>query len=196
MIYKSLRTLPKVTQLDIMETGDLTLLCSDGEELSMDELAAIWVSIQEDFNNRYNKQKSSKVFNIYKEIEYLEKKHTIIQCAIDALAFDVHNELIELLQSYGYKLRMDFYNEDLKRIERESEAILIKINRFIDQLPKPKEKTEEANISIIETMGTYSMILGYDFDFYGISVEKFHALENQVKNKISAIEKQNTKNQK
>ncbi|RKS00414.1 hypothetical protein [Flavobacterium sp. 102] len=196
MIYKNLRTLPKVTQLDIMESGDLNLLCSAGEEVPMEELIAIWVSIQEEFNNRYNKQKSSKVFNLYREIEYLEKKYTIIKCAVDALEFDVHEELIELLQGYGYKLRKEFYIEDLKRIERESEAIVIKINRFVDQLPKPKQESEQSDFSIIETMGTYSTILGYDFDFYSISVEKFHALEIQIKNKVAAIHKNNTKNSK
>lgn len=196
MIYKNLRTLPKVTQLDIMDTGELNLLCSAGEEVSIEELQAIWISIQEEFNQRYNKQKTSKVFNLYKEIEYLEKKYTIIKCAVDALSFDFHEELIELLQGYGYRLRKEFYNDDLKRIERESEAIVIKINRFVDQLPKPKKEAEHSDFSIIETMGAYSMILGYDFDFYTISVEKFHALENQVKNKLSSIEKQNTKKKK
>lgn len=193
MIYKSLRTLPKIVQMDIIESGDLTLLCSNGEELVIEELIALWVSIQDEFNQRYNKQKTSKVFNLYKEIEYLEKKYTIIKCAVDALEFDVNDELIELLQGYGYRLRKENYIEDLKRIERESEAIVIKINRFTDQLPKPKEKTEQSNFSIIETMGAYSTILGYDFDFYTISVEKFHALEAQVKNKVATIEKQKSK---
>jgi len=196
MIYKSLRTLPKIVQMDIIATGDLSLLCSQEEEVPNEELIAIWVSLQEEFNQRYNKQKTSKVFNIYKEIEFLEKKYTVIKCAVDALSFDVHDELIELLQAYGYTLRKDFYNEDLERIERESEAILIKINKFTDQLPKQKEKNEQSEASITEIMGAYSTILGYDFDFYTISVEKFHVMESQVKTKVSIIEKQNTKNKK
>ncbi len=40
------------------------------------------------------------------------------------------------------------------------------------------------------------MVLGYDFDFYTVSVEKYHALEKQVKNKVAAIEKQNIKKKK
>ncbi|WP_445453088.1 hypothetical protein [Flavobacterium sp. 25HG05S-40] len=197
MIYKTLRTLPKVTQIEIIETGNIRLLCSNEEEIDINELALIWEQLQADFNEKYNKQQHSKVFNVYKEIEYLDKKYTIIKCAVDSLEFNVDNDLIELLQSYGYRLTLENYNEDLKRIDRESEAITIKINKFKEKLPKQSEQTESSGFSIIENMGAFISILGFDFDFYTVSVEKYHdALEKQVKNKIAAIEKQNAKNKK
>lgn len=197
MIYKTLRTLPKVTQIEIIETGNIRLLCSNEEEIDINELALIWEQLQADFNEKYNKQQHSKVFNVYKEIEYLDKKYTIIKCAVDSLEFNVDNDLIELLQSYGYRLTLENYNEDLKRIDRESEAITIKINKFKEKLPKQSEQTESSGFSIIENMGAFISILGFDFDFYKVSVEKYHdALEKQVKNKIAAIEKQNAKNKK
>jgi len=88
MIYKTLRTLPKVTQIEILETGNVKLLCSNDEECPIEELIEIWDSLIEDFNQKYNKQQSNKLFNVYKEIEFLERKYTIIKCAIDALDFD------------------------------------------------------------------------------------------------------------
>jgi len=45
-------------------------------------------------------------------------------------------------------------------------------------------------------MASYSSVLGYDYDYYTVSVEKFKSLENQVKQKIAAIEKNNAKNKK
>jgi hypothetical protein len=43
-------------------------------------------------------------------------------------------------------------------------------------------------------MADYASFLGYDFDFYTISVEKFGAMQNTVKQKVASIEKQNSKN--
>lgn len=198
MIYKTLRTLPKVTQIEILETGNIQLLCSEGEECPIEILAEIWEGLQADFNEKYNKQQHSKVFNVYREIDFLDKKYTIIKCAIDSLSFDYSEDLISLLQSYGYKLTDENYNDDLARIDRESEAIIIKIKKFQDQLPKQKEdsQTESSGFSVVESMGAFSAILGFDFDFYTISVEKYHVFENQVKQKVTALEKQNAKNKK
>lgn len=197
MIYKTLRTLPKVTQIEIIETGNLQLLCSKEEECDVNELALIWEKLQSDFNQKYNKEKQSKVFNVYREIEFLDKKYTIIKCAIESLSFDFNDELEAMLAEYGYRLSKENYIEDLKRIDRESEAITIKIKKFQEQLPKQSEEAQTSNFSIIENMGAFSSILGFDFDFYTVSVEKYHdALERQVKLKVAAIEKQNSKNKK
>lgn len=42
-------------------------------------------------------------------------------------------------------------------------------------------------------MAGYSAVLGFDFDYYTISVEKYYSLEKQVKSKIEANEKQTIK---
>jgi len=85
----------------------------------------------------------------------------------------------------------------LERVERESKGIVQKINQLKQGLPDVDEsKSESQDNSIINLMAGYSSVLGYDFDFYTISVEKFKSLENQVKQKIAAIEKNNAKNKK
>ncbi len=191
MIYRTLRKLPMVTYVEIIDTGDITLL-SD-EDTPIEELVSVWESLREEYQNRYNKQDSNKIFNLSKEIEYLEKKYITINNAVIALRFDVYQNLIDLLQGFGYTLRMDQYNSDLDRIERESTGINIKINALVKTLPKQPEKTNDGSVSIVTLMAGYSMILGYDFDYYTISVEKFHTLEYQVKQKVAAIEKNNAK---
>lgn len=191
MIYKSLRTLPMITYIDIVDTGDITLLSN--EDADLDILYPIWEGLYEEYQQRYNKQGSNKVFNVVKEIEYLEKKHLIIKSAVEALRFDLHQELIDLLLNLGYTLRITDYNADLDRIERESNGINSKIKMLASTLPKPAENNNQSNFSIVDLMAGYSSIMGFDFDFYTISVEKFHSLEKQVKQKVAAIEKQNAK---
>lgn len=192
MIYKTLRKLPMVTFTEIIESGDITLL-SD-EETDLNELVTIWNELFEEYQKKYNKQNSNKVFNLEREIEYLDKKHFEIKLIIEALKFDVYPKLIAILRDYGYRFRDDFYNEDLERVERESKGIVQKINQLKQGLPKVEESgTESKDNSIINLMASYSSVLGYDYDYYTVSVEKFKSLEIQVKHKITAIDKINSK---
>lgn len=195
MIYKTLRKLPMVTFTEIIESGDITLL-SD-EKTDVNELATIWNELFEEYQKKYNKQNSNKVFNLEREIEYLDKKYFEIKLIIEALKFDAYPELIAILRDYGYRFRDEFYNEDLERVERESKGIIQKINQLKQGLPKVEESgTESKDSSIINLMASYSSVLGYDYDYYTVSVEKFKSLEVQVKQKIAAIEKNNAKNKK
>lgn len=184
-----------VTYIEILESLDVTLL-SD-EETDVNELVAIWNELSEQYNQKYNKQNSNKVFNLEREIEYLDKKHFEIKLIIEALKFDVYPELIAILRDYGYRFRDEFYNEDLERVERESKGIVQKINQLKQGLPKTDESgIESKDNSIINLMASYSSVLGYDYDYYTVSVEKFKSLEHQVKHKVAAIEKNNAKNRK
>jgi len=194
MIYKTLRKLPMMTFTEIIESGDITLL---SDEETSEDLVSIWNDLFEEYQKKYNKQNSNKVFNLEREIEYLDKKHFEIKLIIEALKFDVYPELISILRDYGYRFRDEFYNEDLERVERESKGIIQKINQLKQGLPKVDEsKPENNDNSIINLMASYSSVLGYDYDYYTVSVEKFKSLEKQVKQKIAAIEKNNAKNRK
>lgn len=179
-----------VTLVEIIDSGDVSLL-SD-EETEIKELEEIWSALFEEYQKKYNKQKSTKVFNVSREMEYLDKKYFEIKLIIEALKFDSYPELIKILKDYGYRFRNEFYNEDLIRVERESEGIIQKINQLRESLPKAVESKGEET-SIINLMASYCSVLGYDFDFYSISVEKYYSLEIQVRQKISAIEKNNSK---
>ena len=184
-----------ITYIEIIDTGNITLL-SD-EETAIVELIDVWGKINEEYQRRYNVQNSNKVFNLTKEIEYLENKHMFIKYAVEALKFDYVVEVVDKIIEYGYRITKERYLDDLERILRESNAIINKINLLKNSLPEQKEETESKGTNIIvDSMANYSSILGFDFDFYTISVEKFHSLEKQVKNKIAAIEKNNAKNKK
>jgi len=193
MIYNSLRKLPMVTFLEIIDSGDISLL-SD-EETAIEQLVEIWNDLYEKYKSKYDSQNHNKVFNLSKEIDFLKTKYFVIKSSVEALKFDVNQSIIELLKDYGYTLRLENYNDDVLRIARESEGIINKINQIRSSLPKPveEENAKKASEVIIGLMSDYSVFLGYDFDFYTISVEKYHALVQSVKQKVTAIEKQNSK---
>lgn len=199
MIYNSLRTLPKVIQVDIWQTGNLFLLDTDykdGQETSIEyveRLTDTWTAIDDEFNRRFNKSEGDKVFKLLKEIEYLKEKYGCIQMALDSLHRRFDQRLVDMLSSpqYGYKIDLDNYDQSIEQIDRESKGILSKIKIFEKQLPKkPELDKSKPSEQIIMAMGGYMAVLGVDFDFYTISVEKYHALEAQVDAKIKMLEKQ------
>jgi len=192
MIYNKLRTLPKVIQMEIYATGDISLL-SD-EEIPLIELLPIWEKLEEDFSNRFNKSEKNKVFNLHKEITYQDNRWTIIKSACEALTFERTQSMIELLQSEGYKFDPNNYKEDLDRAIRESDAILTKIKLLKKQLPNEGETANTSDDDIIEVMAGYSTILGVGFDFNTCSVVAFHGYEKQAQAKFKSIESSSRKN--
>jgi hypothetical protein len=190
MIYDKLRTLPKVIQIDIYNTGDVSLLSDEGKPIS--ELELLWEKLDEEFNARFNRTEKNKIFNLAKEIEFQSNRWTIIKSACEALTFDRSQEMIALLHGEGYKFSEDNYKEDLDRAIRESDAILTKIKILSNQLPKVPEGNN-LHTSIIEVMACYSAVLGVGFDFNTCSVEAFHGYESQAKAKIKSIESSSRK---
>lgn len=189
MIYDKLRKLPKVIQMEIYESGDLTLLTD--EERPIEELIELWAKLDEEFNRKYNKDQTDKVFELSKEIDYQENRYLIINSCCEQLLFDKTPEVIDILRKEGYKF--DENSKDFKpqidRIHRESKGILIKIKQLKDKLPKQKENSKE-KFTIIDVMTNYESIRGVPFDYNTISVEAFHSIESQVFAKVKNIEKQ------
>lgn len=188
MIYDKLRKLPKVIQMEIYETGDLYLL-TDDDNTPLEVLVETWDFLESEYNRKYNKQGSDKVFDLSKEIEYQSGRHAIITLCCEQLLFDKNEEVIGILKSEGYQFDENNYKAAIEKIHRESKGILIKINQLKNKLPKPVEGQTFEN-DIIKVMASYSTVLGISFDFNAISVEAFHSYEAQVKAKIQNIEKQ------
>lgn len=177
--------------VEIMQTGDLTLLAD--EEITSDELIAIWEKIEEDFQRLSGNKDVDKIFNVSKEIEYQENRYDLINHSCDALIFDKNERLIQLLEDEGYSINTENYINDVERIYRQSNGILNRIKQLKDLLPKEKTSKSKDENSIVDVMASYSSILGFDFEFFTCSVEKFFSLEKMVKAKLKAIEKNNPK---
>ena len=191
MIYTTLRVLPMVLFDEILSSGNYLLLSTepDLKEEDHEQLQLLWDELNDEFQDKYNRQTKDKYFNVDKEVTYQSRRYEIINSACESLLFDKNQDLIDLLIEQGYTLRDEFYLQDLERIKKQSQGIIIKINSLIDTLPKPKPgQSKSDDYSIVDIMAGYVSVLGFDFDFYEISVEKFKALEKTVQRKIKAME--------
>jgi len=197
MIHKSLRTLPYITALEIIYTGNLKLLSDEPVEDEL--LAETWAPLDQQFQKLFNGAGQGKIFSATKEIEFLSNKYEIVLSALKSLEFEKTPELLDMLGQYGYRIRDAFYQDDLRRAAREAEGIKVKISQLVDMLPKKSADAVDGEFNemqVIEQMGAYSAVLGFDFDYNTVSCMKFKSLEHQVKTKIKQIEKQNQVNKK
>ncbi|WP_339889848.1 hypothetical protein [uncultured Flavobacterium sp.] len=192
-VYDSLRKLPKVIQIDIYETGNVRLLTED-INVPDEILIEIWERLDEEYNSRNGNKEDSKILPIIKEIDYQANRYLIIKCACSSLLFDKNDDLILMLKEQGYSITDDNYINDIERILRESEGIILRIKKLKEQLPKEKKQTNQKKYSIVDIITSYGVILNYPIKPYEISVEEFESIEKSVHSKIESLEQQNTKN--
>lgn len=200
-MYKSLDTIPYKIFIEIIDTGKIYLLSKEDKELEeftideFEKLSTTWDKIYKSYLELTPNDEDRKTLNIKREIEFFESKYKLVIMCCDCLKFDWNDEIVAMLRGFGYQLNDDeSYYDDIDTIERESEALLVKCDRFIKMLPEQKEEqTEKSKGNTDDMFASFSAILGIDFDYNAISVTKTMALKKQVEAKIKQLESQNPK---
>lgn len=193
MIYDSLDIIPYKLFVRITETGDISLL-SD-EETSIEVLKETWDKLYDDHLSKNQTSESKKIFKLSKSIDELLALNKVVLMACASLRFEFNQELYDIIIGFGYQLSItdtETYYSDIDRIDRESNAYVIKAEFYKQMLPDQPEN-EKSEYGIDDVMASYSLILGFDFDYNLVTYTKYHALQNQVNAKIKSIQKQNTK---
>lgn len=193
MIYKTLETTPYKVVLKITNDPVSNLhLLTDDENPDLEKLGAIWIAIYEELKSLDPNKDGDTIFQIEKEISHLKCKHDFIQLSVLALEFDYDEELANILISYGYTITAANYYDDLERVRRESKAILTTIKKYQNKLPVQQEDQDFKKVNIDDVLAFYTAVLGIDFDYNTVPFTKVIAIQNQVSEKIKAIEKQNS----
>ncbi len=200
LIYDSLNKLPISIFFEIVETENVKLLSRDNWLISTrigrlissifklkqsdKSLILLWNKLYDEFNEKHG-NKDKRTFKIHVKIESLIAKYKAVKISADVLKTKKDKALIDNLKKDGYKLNENTFNSDLLRIEREAEALVLRAEVMREKLPKTEYKKE---VSIYDTISSYSAILGFDIDFEKVSVSKFFSLQKQVKQKIKMLE--------
>jgi len=188
MIY-SLDTLPIKTCLAIIDTGNVQLL--NPKEKNLEKLAEAWEGLYAKYLDL--DKGSFKTLKIHIQIDAILLKRKAILMICECLKFDWDDELYKTLVSYGYRINNSTYMQSIERIERESKSLILKANMLKAKLPKKNEdgtEPEGDKESIDDILASYSLILGFDYDYNIISVTKFFALQKQVEAKTKSLEQQ------
>jgi hypothetical protein len=195
MIYDSLDIIPYKLFMKIAETGDVTLLSDVETDISI--LNDIWTKLHDEHLNKNQTSESKKIFKLSKSIDELLTLNKVVLMACSSLRFEFNQELYDMIIGFGYQLSIidtESYYSDIEKIERESNAYIIKAEFYKQMLPEHNENENvKSEYGIDDVMASYSLILGFDFDYNLVTYTKYHALQNQVNTKIKSIQKQNTK---
>lgn len=192
-MYNSLSKIPTKLFYEILATNDLRLLLEEKDIFVSNEIIeSTWKELKASYDSKYSNNDNS-LFEIRKEIEILGAQHTQIILACHSLRFQWDEELVDILRKNMYTIKDDEnYHNYIDTIERQSEALIIKINRLKGFLPQETEQTNEET-SLDDVMASYCSILGIDFDFETIPITKFFSLQKQVDLKIQNLKKQSSK---
>lgn len=185
MIYDSAEIIPAKLYFKIVDTGKYSLL-SD-ENLSDEKLELLWKKIEEEHNEINPNKDRNKALDLFKKREALEAKLEVINLSVYHLKSKKDEELIRLLKTYGYQFTENL-NEDLKKIERESLNIEVKIKSIAEKIPKP-DKNNNNKSSFDETVMSYSAFTGAGFiNTNTITLTQYYALINMGNQKLKALE--------
>jgi len=177
MPYNKLSTLPMVLFAEINETGDTELL-------ELENHSEVWEKLKAEYDQKYANNQGKKNFNLIKEIDFVSRKYMIIKLCIEALKFSIEPVVLDILLEYNYKIDVSRLHQEIARISEESENILIKITELRNKLPKQEDNNESARDNILKSLAAYSMILGFDIDYYAVSVEKYFLLNKNATDKL------------
>lgn len=187
MIYDSAETIPAKLYFKILETADYKLLAD--ETCTEEDLLKAWDRIEDEYSEITSNKKTKKVLDISKRIEGLAAKYEAITLMVMCLRAKEDQEIIDQLKEYGYRFSDDL-TADLDIIERESDAIKIKIDNELDKMPKVKENDNSENITFDETIMSYCAFTGSGFiDPNKITLSQYNAQLNIGNKKMKALER-------
>lgn len=189
MLYDSIDTIPAKTYFKIIESGDLKLLLSDGKRTinNISALEDAWEKLEAEHSAIEEGKRDNTVMDISKKIESMAAKYEAITYAISYLRKLDDADLVRLLNNYGFQLDGDI-EQCLNRIESESEAIQIKIERERNKLPK-EDKDNSKKTTFDKVVLSYGAITGLGFvDTNKISLTQYYALIETGNEKIKALE--------
>lgn len=192
MTYTSLDTIPYKLFFRIADTGEVSLLSDI--ETDIDILVEIWNKIYDEHLSKNQSPESKRIFKISKEIDSLITLNKVVIMACECLRFEFDQDLYDMIIGFGYKLNItdtEAYYNDIKIIERESNAYIIKAEHYKNMLPEPKEnKEKDSDYNVDDVMASYSAILGFSIgDFNLITYTAFYGYGKQVQAKIKSLKK-------
>lgn len=199
MIYDSVDTIPSKIFFKILSTGDVNLLT---DELDHEyDLKEIWKNIEAQDSELHQNKESNKELNLDKQIESLLAKIQSVILSVFHLRIIKDHDLIELLKKDGYKIDWDeskisdekiadqIFQSQLDTVERESEALNLKVSNLQRQLEKIRPSGEKGkHTPFDEVVMGYGVVSGWMVRPNDITQSEYRALIKIGNQKMKSLE--------
>lgn len=199
MIYNSVDTIPGKLYYKIEATGNLLLL-SDEDNPDVKKLEEAWNKIKKENENQPGSAKLKKILTVEKMIEHLSALNEAVGIAVHCLNAIKDMRLVNMLKEYEYHFdwkegidtdeNEQLWNEDIKRISRESNAIQVRLDAAKEKLPKDSEEPDinDSSATFDLTCLSHSTFVDAGFvDTNTIVLSQFNAIVHLSNQKIKAL---------
>lgn len=167
----------------VLETNDLRFLSKNQRK------NVVWEDLLSEYETLSGGRKTAKDISINGRIEGLKAKFNAIQLACEILGFRREQEAIEILKEHYFFINESNYHKELKRIQKESESILIQVKKLEKQLPEPKKETQKESRHIDQVILGYCSFVGIQIKPNKCTVTEFISLKNLFEAKLKQLEK-------
>lgn len=205
MIYNSLDIIPMKVYLQVEATGDINLLDPNDEFLdNPGALQLAWDSMVIAAKNYGQNKEDKRILKLSIKVEALNARNEPVALALHYLKEMPDDDLIEMLEGWGYKFRFKntegskrkvrrAYFRDIERIRRESVAIEIRLENYRNKLPKIEDGEGEPT-PFDQTVMSYCAFTEVGFiNPNEITFTQHHALISNGNDKMKAIDEANAK---
>ncbi len=213
MIYNSIDTIPMKVYLMVETSGHLQFLVNDQNkedipttqeemDLQESELKLIWEHISAEAEKYSTNKESKKILNLSTKVEALSARNESVQLAVHYLKTLYDEDLIEMLQGFGYRFKHKNmknetpraierqFNRDVEKVEREMIALEIRLEQFRKKLPVIDE--DQKLTPFDQTVMSYSAFTKLGFiDTNEITFTQYHSLIANGNEMMTAMEKNN-----
>lgn len=188
MTYDSLDKIPLKLYMEILRTGNLTLLSDEKDKIG--HLTEIWEKLKADFKIMDPDNDFDKTLKAMIKVEKLSAKYKFLEYAVECLKYTRDEELENMVRELKYKLRETHFDEDLKLVDAYRKGILIQIEKASTKLPKPSGSRPTGMDEVI--LG-YCTILNLSYDTNLITVTQFYAMKKVFDVKLKAAKQEAAK---
>jgi len=182
MKYDSIENLPMRLFLKIIETGDLKYL-GDQEDLNK-----TWEKILTEYKELNPQNEFDKILKDQSEIAFNRCKYHALNIAIQGLSIKRNDDLMAILNMYGYVVSDENYDDDLKKCKGYTQAILTKIKKLEEKYNK---ENKDNNYSFVTTIIKLNRVFGFKIaDSNTVTVQEYYELKKEADLIIKESEKQ------
>lgn len=195
--YTSCDNLPLSNFINIVVDGDLSQLYAEPARFihKQSDLSSIWENIFNEYNELTNNTQSRHIFNLIKEIKYIDGKNKTVSECISLLSqvndVNEYQETIDILNSFGCS-HIKITNENkfttLPRCETVCKRFIIELNQKEAEYQSlnSDDNNKATKQDFYETISYISEHLhGKTIDVHKTTVSMYVADLNLIKNKLT-----------
>lgn len=198
MIYNSIEIIPAKIYFKIEQTGSIELL-TDEKKPDMAILSEVWKHLKKQNNALPESLEGKMVHSVNVRLGILNSRIEAVSMAVHVLKHMFNQQMMDILIEKEYFTKdydhtdNEKFQMDLIKVNRETEALQMKVDLLNDKLPK--EDKNKKKVTFDQSVMGWAAFTGSGFiDPNLITLSQYYAIMNLGEDKIKSLERVSGKN--